>query len=385
MVIAASLTVPLYAQALWVGPVGGGMLSVPEATVLEPGHGSIGLVLDNYDRDPLGIDIFDARVDWCLGVIHRLEIFGRYQISRAVSEPGAVPVPSPPLDIVVRDGSPIPRAPYRAMYWPMPYLSHHPSSLIEMTPGEYIFGMKVLVRHQHGRTPALAASISASIPDGASAYDLSKGSGSNSVDITGMGTATWAIGSRLRLSSALGLTRNGALKRSDRIITQDPVGIIEQRITRPAMLSAGIGARLRLTSWASLLGEYSGWAPLGTATPQYDAAGASDVLAGMEFRHRALGLTLGFRQHLNPPRNGMTLPTGPLAGTLDISSLSPEAQRQYLVGIGVDPSLHRPNTSLVVLGTDPVNDPLDSHRVAPTYRTHTTGNDGVIAALSISF
>lgn len=382
-IIAVFSSIQLHAQALWPGPSGGGMLSVPEATVLEPGHGSIGFVMDNYDRDPLGLDIFDARVDWRLGIVHRLEFFGRYQISRALCVPGAVPVPSSPLDIFVTGQAMAPHPPYRAIYWPMPYISHHSASLLDMTPGEFTFGVKTLVHHQHGKVPEMAASLSVTVPGDMSMYALGRGSGSGSVDVTGSGIATWKINSRVKVSGNLGLTRNGPLKFSDRIVTQSSLN--DDVITRPMFLSAGIGARVRLAKWASISSEYSGWSPISHATSQFDEAGASDFIAGLELRYRAFGFVAGFRQHLFPPRNLMTLPTGPLAGALDLSSLSPQAQQDYLHSIGMDPSAHRPGANLVVLGNSNVPDPAGSHRVDPTYKTHTTGNDGTVFALSLSF
>ena len=244
-------------QALWTGPSGGGMLAVQEAEVLEPGHFSIGLVFDNYDRDPLGVDAFDARVDWRLAVVRRLELYGRYQISRSVSVPGSFPVPAPPLDVVSLASSPAPRAPYRALYWPLPYLSHHPTRLDDLLPGEYAFGLKARLATQSGWLPALAAGAEVSIPGDRSASALLQGSGSGSADVRVFAAATWKR-RRLSLSLNAGYAHNGDLSRGDRRIVQDEAGATtasDGRIRRPASLEGGLGLRFQVRRGVSAFAE----------------------------------------------------------------------------------------------------------------------------------
>src|SRR3989304_6746712 len=97
---ALAFVTPAEAQAPWLGQAGGGMLSVQEARILEPGRIVLGIVVDNYDRDPLGLDIVDYRFAWRTGIFRHLELYGRYEFSRAVSLPGGQGIPPPPLDIV---------------------------------------------------------------------------------------------------------------------------------------------------------------------------------------------------------------------------------------------------------------------------------------------
>src|SRR5262245_58694732 len=202
------------AQAVFTGPSGGGMMTVQEAHVLDPGHFAFGLVMDNYDRDPLGIDVLDFRIDWRLATVRRFELYGRYQVSRAVSEPGAHPVPSPPLDIVSLGAWGAVGQPYRALYWLMPYLSHHGARVGDMIPGEYVFGLKGQIRYQRGWRPAVTGSVDVSVPGDMAHYPLEKGSGSGSADVRLFGAATWRHG-RFAPSINAGLTFNHELVRSD--------------------------------------------------------------------------------------------------------------------------------------------------------------------------
>jgi hypothetical protein len=356
--------------------------------VLEPGHFAFGMVADNYDRDPLGLDVFDVRMDFRVAVVRRLELYGRYQISRAVSSPGHDPVPSPPLDIVALKPAAAPRGPYRAIYWPMPYLSHHGSRADDFTPGEYTLGLKGLVTHQRGWRPAIATSLDVSIPGDTGSDPLQRGSGTGSTDVRFSSAGTWSHG-RWSVSLNLGYTHSGAVERSDRLIVQGVNGaaqVTDEPIRRPGLLNLGLGARYAIRDGVSAFAELAGWEPIGSHTPTLYGSGATDLLAGVQIVVRGICLTAAYRQHLNPPPNGATQPTGPLGGALGLSLLSDAEQRSYLQSIGVDQQFHRPSANLVVVGT-PVGipDPTSSQRIPPTHVTHTTGNGGVVLALSFSF
>lgn len=375
-------------QAVFTGPSGGGMMAVEEAQVLEPGHFSLGLIADNYDRDPLGIDAFDVRVDWRLAVVHRVEIFGRYQISRAVSEPGAHPVPSPPLDVVSSRGRRFGGRPYRAIYWPMPYLSHHGARVDDMIPGEYVFGVKTQIAYPRGWRPALTGSAEISIPGDMTGSILQRGSGSGSIDLRFSGAATWRHG-RLSPSINAGYTSNRKLVRGDRLIVRDAPEatlVTDMPIRRPGFLHLGVGLRVGLGRRVAAFTEASGWAPVGGATPTSDAAGASDVLGGLQIAVKGVCLTVGLRQQLAQRPNGVALPAGSLAGGLDLSALPEAAQRLYLQSLGVDARYHRPGAALVVVGAPPgAPDPEGSRRIPDTYLSHTSGHGGFVAAISFSF
>jgi hypothetical protein len=364
------------------------MMAVQEARVLEPGHFSFGTVLDNYDRDPLGIDALDIRIDWRLAFLHRLEMYGRYHVSRAISEPGAHPVPSPPLDIVALGAWRASGQPYRSLYWPLPYLSHHGARVDDMIPGEYVFGLKGQIRFERGWRPALTGSLDFSVPGDMSGFKLEKGSGSGSLDVRLSAAATWTRG-RFSPSVNAGITFNGSLVRSDRLIVKalrQPTVVTDERIRRPDFLHMGVGLRYAIARPVSAIAELSGWVPVGGRSPVAQPAGASDALVGLQIGVKGVTLTLACRQHLAPPPNGVALETGPLAGSLDLSHVPESQQSLYLQSVGVDPDFHRPGTSLVVVGTPPSSrDPAGSRRIPGTYYTHTTGNTGSVIAVSFSF
>jgi len=359
----------------------GSMLTVQEAGVLSPGVFELGLLVDNYDRDPLGIDVVDGGVAWRVGVVRPLELHFGYQLTRSVSSPGSHPVPSPPLDIVVLDGG-LPADPYRAMYWPMPYLAHHTARVDDMVSGEYTLGAKVRLFGQRGLRPAVAATSQLTLPSSTAAYELSKGSGSGGLDAGFHVAASWRH-QRLRVSANLGVSLTGDLRRGDSFIVVGREGsALEHTIRRPRFLHSGLGVGFRVWGGLWALAEVSGWSPFGDHTPMQNESGASDALAGLQLRVSNLTLGVGIRWHLNAPRDGVTLSTGPLAGAADLTQVSEAERTRFLASIGADSQ--RPEANVVVLGL-PADAALpDGARlVARDYQTSTRGNVGVAIRLSL--
>jgi len=363
------------------GPVGEAVLVVREAGVLPPGQFEVGFGLDNYDRDPLGIDVVDGTVSMRLGVVRRLELGLSYEITRSVSSPGALPVPSPPLDVVVLDG-PVPEAPYRAMYWPMPYLSHHTARVDDMVPGEYTVGARVALFGQRGLRPALALDAQLTGPGTTERFHLSKGSGTGGVDFGVHGSASWRRG-RLGVSANLGATLSSDLDPADRFVVVGAVDPVrEVPVRRPNLLHAGLGLRWRLFGGVSAAAELAGWTPIGDRTPMQSDTGASELLGGLVAQIGRATFVAGLRWHLSPQPDGQLLATGPLAGAVDLS-LVPVAERAALLApLGVQDL--RPDANLAVLGMPPgVALPPDASRIAETYRTSTRGNVGVALRVSL--
>jgi hypothetical protein len=294
--------------------------------------------------------------------------------------PGAHPVPPPPLDIVVARGDP-PTGAYRALYWPMPYLRHYGARVDDMVPGAFTLGVKGRLFRQRGFRPTLALGFDATTAGDTSLYQLAKGSGSGSVDFGIRAAATWRY-RRLRLSANLGTTINGKVDPEDRLITVGNGHVEDLPIRRPYFVQSGLGLGLRVWRGLSLLAEASGWNTVGGHTPMQSDSDASDVLGGLELRLGGLTLSLGLRQHLSPQPDGMSLPTGPLAGAVDLSGLSEGAQAAALAALGARD--HRPYANLVVMGwPDALPLPPGASRLPDQYATHTKGNTGFLIRLTL--
>src|SRR5262245_65659655 len=102
--LASLLLLSAPADAPWLSLSGSGRLTLPDARTPEPGRADATLTVDNRDRDPLGIDVFDAALAWSVGVRPRLELYGHWTFSRVVALPETPALPPPPLDLIVPSG-----------------------------------------------------------------------------------------------------------------------------------------------------------------------------------------------------------------------------------------------------------------------------------------
>jgi hypothetical protein len=357
------------------------LLSTREAGVLPLGRFEVGFLLDNYDRDPLGIDVVDGSVSLRLGVGRGVELGLTHQVTRSVSSPGAHPVPPPPLDVVALDGR-LPREPYRAMYWPMPYLSHHGARVDDMIQGEYTLGIRRSLFPQRGLRPALTVGAQVTVPGTTARYPLSKGSGSGTLDAGFKSAASWRYGS-LRLSANLGLTVNNDVDIGDRLVGGEAISsLCERTIRRPEFLQAGMGLRLPVRKDLSAVAEVSGWSPVGGHTPMQSESGASDLLVGLLLDVKKTTVALGLRWHLGAPADGQSLPVGPLAGAVNLSSVPAAERARFLDSFGG--AAPRPDANVVVTGL-----PLDAELpdgavyLPSVYETHTQGNIGMVFRISM--
>jgi hypothetical protein len=372
----------VFGQAIWTGPPGGGMLSVQEPTVSELGRGATGIILDNYDRDPLGLDIDELRQSLRIRLGHRWELYGSYYFSRAVTIPGAHPAPTSPMDIVVATGQ-APVLPNRAIYWPLPYTGKRSSGVGDMIPGDIQVGLKRQLIGQHGRVPSVSLSANIIVPASRSLRNLHRGSGSGSIDTAVHAAVGWTLG-RWTLAANLGYMKSGSLPYDDRIITPD--GTVDLALARPDFIRTAAGVRVRLNHRASLMAEAFHLGAVGGRTSTLDSVGATDVLAGFQLDLWHLTFTAGIRQHLWPPPNEMTRQTSSLAGAVALTGVPIGPRSAYLTAIGVPIAGLRPTSSLVVTGA-PTDVPLPegAYRLPDTYKTSTTGNAGAVLLVGFRF
>lgn len=369
-------------QALWAGPAGGGMLAVQETALIGKHRLVVGFGLDGFDRDPLGLDIVEIPLAWRFGVSGRVELWGRSELSKAVLVAQYQPWPPPPTDIVLAPGAVAPKNPYRSVYWPMPYLADHSASVADMKPGEHMIGAKWLVLGESERRPSIALNGYLTLPSGTDSGSLARGAGLDAPTV-GVLLAVQRGRGRWSVSGNLGYRILPSVHHSDEVIDGHMNRTIS--IDAPDILSWGAGVRARLGSWYSLSAEYSGFAPVAAHTTMLTRADAHDVLAGLHLRWRQLGVSIGYRQRLWPPRDGELRPTGPLGGGIDLRGVDPRERANYLASVGAPTDGERPDTSLVALGADPaIPLPRGAVRIPATYRFSTTGNGGIVFAMSVA-
>jgi len=314
---------------------GSGLFTLPDTSTLAPGRFTLGLALDNRDRDPLGLDLFDYAVAWSAGVTPRMETYGRWVVSRVASLPERPVLPPPPLDVIVVSG-PAPRRPYYALYPAAPYVNKRGSARLEaFVPGDAVLGLKLRLREARGARPALAVGAEVKVPLTKEPGDLQSGAGTGAVDAAARFTAQWRRGRNDLLVSAA-YTRTGRPPLGDRLILSGEGGqprVSDEPLVLPDRLDLGVAVRRVLRPRLAVVVEATTAVDVGRRTATVDAATPVDVVAGVQARFGGARLGVGLRYH------GHSLPSGarrrsPIAGLVDVSGVGGAALAGWLDGVG---------------------------------------------------
>lgn len=363
---------PAGSPSPWPSPApslsGSGLFTLPDTSTLAPGQFTLGLALDNRDRDPLGLDLFDYGVAWGAGLASRLETYGRWTVSRVASLPEPPVLPPPPLDLIVLSGSAPPR-PHYALFPATPYVNKRGSARFEaFVPGDVVLGLKLRLREARGARPALAAGGELKLPLSRKVADLQSGAGTGAVDATARLTAQWRSG-RYDLLASAAYTRTGGPPLGDRTIMAAQ-GALPRVSDLPLVLAdrvdVGVAARRGLRRRLEAVVEITAALDVGARTPTVDAAAPIDVVAGVQTRFGGARLGLGLRYH------GHSLPSGerrpsPIAGVVDVTGVADEVLADWLRAAGAGAVLGdlREGSQRLLSGA-PAGVPLpDGARVVP--------------------
>jgi hypothetical protein len=317
---------------------GSGLLTLPDAATLAPGRFTVGLALDNRDRDPLGLDFFDYAVAWTAGLTHGMETYGRWVASRVVSLPEAPVLPPPPLDLVVMSGPPPPR-PHYAIHPAAPYVNKRGRARFEaFLPGDVVLGVKRRLLAGRGFWPAVAVGAEVKVPLTKKLEDLQSGSGTGAFDATGRLTAQWTRGGTDWIALAA-YTWTGRPPLGDRtIVIGGPAGggaaaVSDQPLVLPDRLDLGLGFRHAIRPRLAAVIEATAALDAGARTATVDAATPIDVLAGVQLRLGGARLGLGLRYHGHALRSGAER-RSPVAGLVDVSDVDEALLREWLLAAG---------------------------------------------------
>jgi hypothetical protein len=330
---------PIGSPSPWPSPApslsGSGLFTLPDTSTLAPGHFTLGLALDNRDRDPLGLDLFDYGVAWGAGLAPRLETYGRWTVSRVASLPEPPVLPPPPLDLIVLSGS-APPPPRYALFPATPYVNKRGSARFEaFVPGDVVLGLKLRLREARGARPALALGGELKLPLSREVADLQSGAGTGAVDATARLTAQWRSG-RYDLLASASYTRTGGPPLGDRTIRAGQ-GAVPRVSDMPLVLAdrvdVGVGVRRDLRRRLEAVVEITAALDVGARTPTVDATAPIDVVAGVQTRFGGARLGLGLRYH------GHALPSGdrrpsPIAGLVDVTGVTDDVLADWLRAAG---------------------------------------------------
>lgn len=391
LVAAAASVRPAWAQepsALWPSLRGSGLITLPDAGVLERGRILAGVSVNNRDRDPLGLDILDGSLLFTAGLGRGLEAYGEAVLSRVVAMPELPVLPPPPLDIVVAPGAAVPARPHYALYAPVPYVNKRGTARFDdWVRGDAVLGLKYRVAEGDGTRPELAVAGELTLPLTREMAKLQSGAGTGAVDVGARLSAGWGTGATRLVATAL-YTRTGSPLLADRIVTvgAGAPGVEELPLELPDRFEVGVGLRRSIGTGLAAVAEGSAVFEVGARTATVDAKPPADLLAGLQSRWGRARITAALRYHAR------SLPSGeerrsPLAGLVDLTDADEAAQAAYLRAVGAGaavPSL-RARTQRMVAVRNPGALPPGARLVPPTYAIRSEHQVGFVIALAMAF
>ena len=387
----ASGTVPASSetQSPWPSPLGSGLLTLQDTATLPKGRFTVAFTVDNRDRDPLGLDIFDGALAWNVG-LGRAEFYGNYIFSRGVAVPDTPVLPPPPLDLILLPGAPLPQRPYYSLYSPLPFVDDSgPIRFGSDIQGDAVLGGKVRALAPKGWRPGLAGSFEVKIPVTKELRYLQAGSGTGGVDLAFRVVGESRPGPRWSLVASATFNRVGRPAFQDQRIESQagkPTAI-EEPVVLPNRVDLGVGARFALKRYLALVGEIVTVIEQGSYTRRLDPARPVDFIGGVQTRWKALRVTGSLRYHGNDLPSMQNRPA-PLAGLIDVTRVSDANLAAYLRAAGLPgaESLLRAGAHRMVVpvpGAPAL--PLGARVIPPTYRIRSEHQIGFVLLAGLSF
>jgi hypothetical protein len=339
-------------ETAWPSVAGSGFFTLPDARTVPRGRALVGAAVDNRDRDPLGIDLFDLSGTFAVGLTPRLELYGAAVVSRVTALPETPALPPPPLDLIAAPGALLPTRPYYSVLWTVPYVNKRGTArLDDFVPGDATVGAKLRVRDRSGRTPAIALGGELKLPLSRDAFDLASGSGTGGVDAGVRAVLDWG-----GVAASVRYTRVGRPARGDREITiaGGRASAVDRPLDPPDRVDVGLGARHALRPGLAAVVEASASFDAFGGTPVADATWPFDVIAGLQARAGRARLSAGLRRHGHAAPSGARR-ASPVAGLVDLTDVSDGDLAPFLeaVGAGAAAPLLRARTQRLLVTTGP--------------------------------
>ena len=334
--------------------------------------------VDNKDRDPLGIDVFDTGFRFRYQLGDNTEVYADAIVDRVVALPETPAVPVSPRDLIFA-GSP--RVIPSVFVGEHPYLDHRgEASFDAFIPGTVTVGIARRLPTAYFES-AIAAEVAIPLAGSLNALRSGANSGRPDVSIVGFMSRSLLGG---QVDGRAGFTLAGKGSWPDRTISvvngtatateTDPptgnrvdLGLAWIRPFRDTF-AAAIEARWR----KELVGE-----------ERIDAISPVDVTLGVQKRFGRFRLTASLLQHFR------SLPSGerranPLAGAVDLSAVSLLDRNAYLARVGLLPaaSFVRDGAHIVVIGASSSSLPAGAVRIEPTYEIRAEHNLGYVFSVS---
>lgn len=334
--------------------------------------------VDDRDRDPQGIDIFDVGFRFRFQLGEKTEVFTDIVADRVVALPESPAIPSSPRDLIFI--SSIQRIP-NAFNGQHPYLDKRGrASFDAFIPGTTTVGATRTLR-----TEGIALGVSGAIviPMARSINALRSGSSSGSLDFLVAGLASREVlGGTAHGRVGFTLAGNGSLPDRSFSISGSTVTTVETKLPIGNRLDVGLAYLRPLTESLALAAEARMTKEF-VGDQRIDAVSPLDLMVGVHKHFGRFELSASLLDHLRPLPSG-ELRANPLAGQIDLSSVTVADRNAFLtrIGLGAVIGQLRDDSHTVVIGSSAASLPTGAFRIAPTYRIRSEHNLGYIFTLT---
>ncbi len=334
--------------------------------------------VDDRDRDPWGIDVFDVGFRFRYQAGDRTELFGNVIANRVVALPEAPAIPSSPRDLVFAGPS---RMIPNAFSGEHPYLDKRGDARFDaFIPGLATIGIARII-HREGLALGLSASLA--IPMAGSINALRSGANAGRADgaFALLGSHDLLGG---RVHGRVGFTIAGKGSWPDRSFSVSG-GAVQVTETNPPIgnrLDAGLAwirpfaGSMAIALEARTTKEFVGEERVDYITPV-------DLILGIHKSFGGLTASAALLGHFRALPSG-ELRANPLAGAIDLSNVTVADRNAFLarVGLGAAAGQIRDDAHVVAIGVTSNTLPAGAVRIAPTYNIRSEHNLGYIFTLT---
>jgi len=334
--------------------------------------------VDDRDRDPWGIDVFDVGFRFRYQAGDRTELFGNVIANRVVALPEAPAIPSSPRDLVFAGPS---RMIPNAFSGEHPYLDKRGDARFDaFIPGLATIGITRII-HREGLALGLSASLA--IPMAGSINALRSGANSGRADGAFALLGSHDLGGG-RVHGRVGFTIAGKGSWPDRSFSVSG-GAVQVSETNPP-----IGNRLDVgLAWIRPFAGSLAIALEARTTKEFvseervDYITPVDLILGIHKSFGGLTASAALLGHFRALPSG-ELRANPLAGAIDLSNVTVADRNAFLarVGLGAAAGQIRDDAHIVAIGVTSTTLPAGAVRIAPTYNIRSEHNLGYIFTLT---
>ncbi len=353
-------------------------VSFPSLSAAKAGSFSADFYVDDRDRDPWGIDVFDTGFRFRYQAGDKTELFGNVIVDRVVALPEAPAIPSSPRDLIFAGPS---RMIPNAFSGEHPYLDKRGDARFDaFIPGLATIGITRII-HREGLAHGLAASVA--IPLAGSLNALRSGANSGRPD-----AAFALLGSHDlfggKLHGRMGYTLAGKGSWPDRsfAVSGNTVQVTEADPPIGNRLDVGL-AWIRPVTGSMAVALESRTNKEFVSEERIEYITPVDIILGIHKSFGKLTASAALLDHLRALPSGEAR-ANPLAGAIDLSSVAVADRNAFLARVGLGPAAGqiRDGAHIVAVGVTSTSLPAGAVRIAPTYNIRSEHNLGYIFTLT---